>query len=174
MSSEFRAQPQSEQQAPRYREVSIGHAPVQVTEAQGVLHMRSLEPLAELPARLLDRLVHWAQVRPEQTFIAERQADGGWRRVSWRSPRACLAMGCRRISRWCCCRATISSICRSPSAPCTPAFLIARYRRRMPCCPRILPSCGMCVTCCNRGWCSSTMQQPTSVRSTRYCRPKRR
>ncbi|SDT33661.1 trans-feruloyl-CoA synthase [Pseudomonas asplenii] len=83
MSSEFRAQPQSEQQAPRYREVSIGHAPVQVTEAQGVLHMRSLEPLAELPARLLDRLVHWAQVRPEQTFIAERQADGGWRRVSY-------------------------------------------------------------------------------------------
>jgi len=83
VSSEFRAQPQSEQQAPRYREVSIGHAPVQVTEAQGVLHMRSLEPLAELPARLLDRLVHWAQVRPEQTFIAERQADGGWRRVSY-------------------------------------------------------------------------------------------
>ena len=83
MSSEFRAQPQSERQAPRYREVSIGHAPVQVTEAQGVLHMRSLEPLAELPARLLDRLVHWAQVRPEQTFIAERQADGGWRRVSY-------------------------------------------------------------------------------------------
>jgi len=83
VSSEFRAQPQSERQAPRYREVSIGHAPVQVTEAQGVLHMRSLEPLAELPARLLDRLVHWAQVRPEQTFIAERQADGGWRRVSY-------------------------------------------------------------------------------------------
>ncbi|WP_242167852.1 MULTISPECIES: feruloyl-CoA synthase [unclassified Pseudomonas] len=81
MSSEFRPQPQP---APRYREVSIGHAPVAVTEEQGVLHMRSLEPLAELPARLLDRLVHWARVRPEQTFIAARQAGGDWRRVSYR------------------------------------------------------------------------------------------
>ncbi|ROM33818.1 feruloyl-CoA synthase [Pseudomonas poae] len=83
MSSEFRPQPQSEQHLPRYRAVSIGHAPVEVTEEQGVLHMRSLEPLAELPPRLLDRLVHWAQVRPEQTFIAARQADGEWRRVSY-------------------------------------------------------------------------------------------
>lgn len=83
MSSEFRPQPQPEPRAPRYREVSIGHAPVEVTEEQGVLHMRSLEPLAELPARLLDRLVHWARVRPEQTFIAARQADGDWRRVSY-------------------------------------------------------------------------------------------
>ncbi|WP_431038512.1 feruloyl-CoA synthase [Pseudomonas yamanorum] len=81
MSSEFRPQPQP---APRYREVSIGHAPVAVTEEQGVLHMRSLEPLAELPARLLDRLAHWARVRPEQTFIAARQDGGDWRRVSYR------------------------------------------------------------------------------------------
>ncbi|WP_047529691.1 feruloyl-CoA synthase [Pseudomonas sp. 11/12A] len=84
MSSEFRSQPQPEQPAPRYREVSIGRAPVEVTEEQGVLHMRSLEPLAALPARLLDRLVHWARVRPEQTFIAARQAGGDWRRVTYR------------------------------------------------------------------------------------------
>jgi feruloyl-CoA synthase len=84
VSSQFRPQPQTEQRAPRYREVSIGHPPVEVIETKGVLHMRSLEPLAELPARLLDRLLHWAQVRPEQTFIAARQADGEWRRVSYR------------------------------------------------------------------------------------------
>uniref|UniRef100_UPI001F54A2F2 feruloyl-CoA synthase n=1 Tax=Pseudomonas mohnii TaxID=395600 RepID=UPI001F54A2F2 len=78
------SQPQPEQPAPRYREVSIGRAPVEVTEEQGVLHMRSLEPLAALPARLLDRLVHWARVRPEQTFIAARQAGGDWRRVTYR------------------------------------------------------------------------------------------
>lgn len=84
MSSEFRAQPQPEQQPPRYRAVSIGQAPVEVSEAQGVLHMRALEPLAALPPRLLDRLVHWAQVRPEQTFIAARQDDGEWRHVSYR------------------------------------------------------------------------------------------
>ncbi|WLH66654.1 feruloyl-CoA synthase [Pseudomonas sp. FP2309] len=84
MSAEFRPQPQPEQHPPRYRAVSIGHAPVEVTEEQGVLHMRSLEPLGALPMRLLDRLVHWAQVRPEQTFIAARQADGEWRRVNYR------------------------------------------------------------------------------------------
>ena len=83
MSSEFRSQPHTEASAPRYRHVSIGRAAVEVTEQQGALHMRSLEPLADYPPRLLDRLVHWANVRPEQTFIAARQADGEWRRVSY-------------------------------------------------------------------------------------------
>ncbi|PBJ27871.1 Long-chain-fatty-acid--CoA ligase FadD15 [Pseudomonas sp. ACN8] len=83
MSSEFRSQPHTEASAPRYRHVSIGRAAVEVKEQQGALHMRSLEPLADYPPRLLDRLVHWARVRPEQTFIAARQADGEWRRVSY-------------------------------------------------------------------------------------------
>ena len=83
MSPEFRSQPHIEASAPRYRQVSIGRAAVEVTEQQGALHMRSLEPLDEYPPRLLDRLVHWAQVRPEQTFIAARQADGEWRRISY-------------------------------------------------------------------------------------------
>ncbi|WP_223448010.1 feruloyl-CoA synthase [Pseudomonas sp. BF-R-19] len=83
MSSEFRSQPHTEASAPRYRHVAIGRAAVEVTEQQGALHMRSLEPLAEYPPRLLDRLVHWAKVRPEQTFISARQADGEWRRVSY-------------------------------------------------------------------------------------------
>jgi feruloyl-CoA synthase len=83
VSSEFRSQPHTQISAPRYRHVSIGRAAVEVTEQQGALHMRSLEPLAEYPPRLLDRLVHWANVRPEQTFIAARQADGEWRRVSY-------------------------------------------------------------------------------------------
>ncbi|KNH29006.1 feruloyl-CoA synthase [Pseudomonas syringae] len=83
MSSEFRSPPQTEANAPRYRQVSIGHPAVEVSEEQGILHMRSLEPLAKLPVRLLDRLVHWAQVRPQQTFIAARQNGGDWRRVSY-------------------------------------------------------------------------------------------
>lgn len=68
---------------PRYRQVSIGRGPVEVIEEGGALRMRSLEPLAELPARLLDRLVHWAQRRPEQTFVARRGADGQWQRISY-------------------------------------------------------------------------------------------
>lgn len=84
MSSEFSSQARQQQPPTRYRAVSIGHPPVEVTEQQGVLHMRSLEPLAELPPRLLDRLLHWAEVRPEQTFIAARDNGGDWRHVSYR------------------------------------------------------------------------------------------
>ncbi|MBK5542191.1 feruloyl-CoA synthase [Pseudomonas sp. TH05] len=83
MSSEFRAPSPPAANPPRYRQVSIGRPAVAVSEEQGVLHMRSLEPLAPLPDRLLDRLVHWARVRPEQTFIAAREAGGDWRRVSY-------------------------------------------------------------------------------------------
>jgi feruloyl-CoA synthase len=68
---------------PRYRQVSIGHPAVEVSEHKGVLHMRSLEPLAPLPERLLDRLVHWAEVRPQQTFLATRDNQGGWQRTSY-------------------------------------------------------------------------------------------
>lgn len=83
VSSEFRPQPQSGVAQTRYRHVSIGHSAVEVSERHGHLHMRSLEPLAPLPMRLLDRLVHWAQVRPQQTFIAAREQGGDWRRVSY-------------------------------------------------------------------------------------------
>lgn len=83
MSSEFRSQPQPETRLPRYRQVTIGRPAVEVSEEHGILHMRSLEPLGTLPTRLLDRLVHWAQVRPDQTFIAARDGGGEWRRVSY-------------------------------------------------------------------------------------------
>ena len=84
MSSEPRSSTlHTEVNPPRYRQVSIGHPAVEVREERGVLHMRSLEPLAELPRRLLDRLVHWADVRPQQTFVAARDSLGGWRTVSY-------------------------------------------------------------------------------------------
>ncbi|SUD78663.1 feruloyl-CoA synthase [Pseudomonas putida] len=70
-------------QPPRYRQVSIGQPQVQVSETDGVLRMLALEPLAPLPARLLDRLLHWARVRPHTTFIAAREPSGGWREVSY-------------------------------------------------------------------------------------------
>ncbi|WP_337152861.1 feruloyl-CoA synthase [Pseudomonas protegens] len=83
MSCQFRAPSPLAAEPPRYRQVSIGRPAVAVSEEQGVLHMRSLEPLAPLPQRLLDRLLHWARVRPEQTFIAAREDGGDWRRVCY-------------------------------------------------------------------------------------------
>ncbi|MGH8466279.1 MAG: AMP-binding protein, partial [Pseudomonas sp.] len=82
MNSEVSPRP-SHARAPRYRQVSIGHPEVEVSEVDGILRMRAVEPLAMLPQRLLDRLLHWARVRPQHTFIAAREADGAWREVSY-------------------------------------------------------------------------------------------
>ncbi|MEC4167540.1 feruloyl-CoA synthase [Pseudomonas sp. MS-1(2024)] len=83
VSFEFNSPAKSPTPAPRYREVAIGHPAVEVLEVGGILHMRSLETLEPMPERLLDRLVHWAQIRPGHTFIAARDADGQWRRISY-------------------------------------------------------------------------------------------
>ncbi|KOX63013.1 feruloyl-CoA synthase [Pseudomonas psychrophila] len=83
MSFEFNSPAKSPTPAPRYREVAIGQPAVEVLEVGGILHMRSLETLEPMPERLLDRLVHWAQIRPGHTFIAARDADGQWRRISY-------------------------------------------------------------------------------------------
>jgi len=39
--------------------------------------------MRECPRRLTDRLVYWASVAPDRTFIAERNAQGEWARLSY-------------------------------------------------------------------------------------------
>ena len=69
---------------PRYRSVSIGRPPVEVTQdSEGILRMRSLEALLPFPGRILERLEHWAKTRPDLTFVAARIAGGEWRRISY-------------------------------------------------------------------------------------------
>ncbi|VXD04927.1 Feruloyl-CoA synthase [Pseudomonas sp. 8Z] len=74
----------SSQSAIRYRPVSLGRPDVEIESYAGNTYLRSREALAALPARLLDRLLHWAEVRSEQTFIARRGSDGQWQRISYR------------------------------------------------------------------------------------------
>ena len=83
MNTEARSRSIDPGQCPRYRQVAIGHPQVQISHIDGVLRMQPIEPLAPLPARLLDRLLHWAAERPDTTFIAARQADGAWRSISY-------------------------------------------------------------------------------------------
>ncbi|HZX18530.1 MAG TPA: feruloyl-CoA synthase [Pseudomonas sp.] len=68
---------------PVYRPVSIGKSAVQLREVGQALYMEALEPLQAYPQRLLERLLRWAEERPEQTFIARRGADGQWQRISY-------------------------------------------------------------------------------------------
>ena len=74
---------------PKFRPLTFGVTRVQVRDgAPGVHYMQAEQALQPCPERLSDRLRHWAQERPQQTFMArrERRADGSlgdWRQVSW-------------------------------------------------------------------------------------------
>ncbi|MEE4465496.1 feruloyl-CoA synthase, partial [Azotobacter chroococcum] len=70
-------------QTPAWRPVTIGQPGVAFAETNGVFHMRPLEALEPLPPRLLDRLLHWARLTPEQTLVARRGSDGQWQRLSY-------------------------------------------------------------------------------------------
>ncbi len=49
----------------------------------GAILLRSPHALAPYPARLGERLLHWARATPEQTFLARRVAGGAWRTLSY-------------------------------------------------------------------------------------------
>jgi feruloyl-CoA synthase len=63
-------------------------------KSDGTIYLRPKLPLGEYPRRLTDRLHHWAEVAPDRTFMAERVAGGGWRRLSY----AELLASSRRIA----------------------------------------------------------------------------
>jgi feruloyl-CoA synthase len=59
----------------------------------GTLYLRPIVPLGEYPARLTDRLHHWARAEPSRVFMAER--DGPlWRQITY----AQLLVSARRIA----------------------------------------------------------------------------
>jgi feruloyl-CoA synthase len=52
--------------------------------SDGVTRVTSTEPLRDYPARLTDRLLHWAATAPERTLVARRErGTGPWQRVSY-------------------------------------------------------------------------------------------
>ena len=66
------------------RAVPLGAAEVEMQRrADGSLLLRSPQPLAAYPAKLTERLVHWAHAAPARAFIAQRDAGGGWRSLSY-------------------------------------------------------------------------------------------
>jgi feruloyl-CoA synthase len=51
--------------------------------ADGVIYLRPDEALTDYPVRLTDSLHHWADVSPDRVFMAERDAKGGWRKITY-------------------------------------------------------------------------------------------
>ncbi|HEY1153345.1 MAG TPA: feruloyl-CoA synthase [Pseudolabrys sp.] len=51
--------------------------------ANGEIVIGNATPLAAYPTQLSDHLRRWAREAPERTFLAERDASGDWRRLSY-------------------------------------------------------------------------------------------
>jgi feruloyl-CoA synthase len=79
------ASPQREVRSERrVRPVRLGAPEVIVDRRDdGTILLRSPHALPAYPDRLTDRLAHWARIAPERVLMADRNADGHWRRVTY-------------------------------------------------------------------------------------------
>src|SRR5260221_14765420 len=83
------AKPNMSVPAPRsdapLRPISFGNPDVSIDRrSDGTIYVRPKMPLGEYPDRLTDRLHHWAKVEPNRLFMAEREAGGSWRQITYR------------------------------------------------------------------------------------------
>jgi feruloyl-CoA synthase len=77
------------------RAISFGDPAVTVDRRDdGTIYLRPKIPLGEYPVRITDRLHHWAKAEPNRIFMAERDAGGGWRQITY----AQLLSSTRRIA----------------------------------------------------------------------------
>jgi feruloyl-CoA synthase len=68
----------------RVRQVALGAPDVAIDrKADGTLYLTSQRTLPAYPAKLTDRLVHWAGIAPDRVFMAERDASGAWRTITY-------------------------------------------------------------------------------------------
>ena len=72
------------QNRPPLRPVKLGPPDVLIERrSDGAILMRSPHPLPPHPQKLTERLTHWAKDAPDQIFLAQRDAAGGWRTMSY-------------------------------------------------------------------------------------------
>ena len=77
------------------RPISFGAPAITVERTgDGTIYLRPTAPLADYPARITDRLHHWVDVAPDRVFMAERNALGGWRTLTYQE----LLTASRRIA----------------------------------------------------------------------------
>ena len=80
----------------RIREVRLGPFDLVLERRpDGTIRARSPHPLGAYPSRLTERLEHWAEHAPDRTFLARRDGDRGWRRLTY----ARTLEGVRRIGQ---------------------------------------------------------------------------
>jgi feruloyl-CoA synthase len=64
--------------------ISILAPQIRTRRTQRALVLEPVHPLPRASRCVGDWLVHWAEERPEATFLAERDASGSWRRLGYR------------------------------------------------------------------------------------------
>jgi feruloyl-CoA synthase len=57
--------------------------PVLEREPSGIIHIRTAQVLAPYHGKLSEPLEHWAKTAPDRVFLAQRDADGSWRTLSY-------------------------------------------------------------------------------------------
>ena len=66
------------------RKLALGTADVGLEPgADGSMRLTSPHPLAAYPRKLTERLAHWARLTPAQLFLAQRDAGGSWRGLTY-------------------------------------------------------------------------------------------
>ena len=66
------------------RAISFGNPDVLIDRRDdGTIYLRPKKSLGDYPVRLTDRLHHWATTEPDRVFMAERSADGDWRKITY-------------------------------------------------------------------------------------------
>lgn len=68
-----------------YREAAFWTPQITVRRGEGgVLYVEQKNPLPPYPSRITEPLLEWASAAPERTLFAARDAQGNWRRLSFR------------------------------------------------------------------------------------------
>jgi len=66
------------------RSVKLAPAEVEVERrTDGAILLRSPHSLPPHPRKLTERLIYWAKAAPERIFLAQRDAAGGWRKMTY-------------------------------------------------------------------------------------------
>jgi feruloyl-CoA synthase len=66
------------------RQANFWHPELEIRRTdEGVFYVRQLGTLPEPPKRIADRLKYWARRTPDALFIADRGADGQWRKLTY-------------------------------------------------------------------------------------------
>jgi len=77
------------------RPISFGAIGIDIDRRDdGTIYLRSSTALEDYPQRITDRLHHWAKTTPDRVFMAERNAAGGWREITY----AEMLVSARRIA----------------------------------------------------------------------------